>query len=176
MSSGDSALISGVLGNTAANRQFVVTVTGLNTFTIPIAGNGAYTSGGIVEGGNLGLVDNAIQKWAVPDAITAITASAAPVSINTTATIYIPTTAGFSATQVQTNASNAIAAYLQAVPIGGVTDATIGVVPFSALMKTIFDANAGTTAVTLTSPSADTVLTASQVPVQGTTTISVVFT
>jgi hypothetical protein len=45
---GQSVLISGVLGNTAANGQWVITVTGINTFTLKgSTGNGAYTSGGV---------------------------------------------------------------------------------------------------------------------------------
>lgn len=40
--------ISGVVGNTAANGTFTITVTGVNTFSLDgSAGNGAYTSGGI---------------------------------------------------------------------------------------------------------------------------------
>lgn len=48
LATGDSVLIQSVLGNTAANGISQVTVTGPNTFTIPQAGNGAYTSGGTV--------------------------------------------------------------------------------------------------------------------------------
>lgn len=44
---GLSVAIANVLGNTAANTTQVITVTGPNTFTIPVAGNGAYVSGGI---------------------------------------------------------------------------------------------------------------------------------
>jgi hypothetical protein len=45
---GQSVSISGVLGNTAANGQWVITVTGTNTFTLNgSTGNGAYTSGGV---------------------------------------------------------------------------------------------------------------------------------
>lgn len=45
---GQSVSISGVLGNTAANGQWVITVTGANTFTLNgSTGNGAYTSGGV---------------------------------------------------------------------------------------------------------------------------------
>lgn len=40
--------IQGVQGNTAANGEFQATATGTNTFSIPVAGNGAYTSGGSV--------------------------------------------------------------------------------------------------------------------------------
>jgi len=46
--SGDNVCISGVLTNTAANGQFNVTVISATVFTIPIAGNGIYTSGGLV--------------------------------------------------------------------------------------------------------------------------------
>lgn len=46
---GLSVTLSGVGGNTAANTTAVITVTGPNTFTIPVAGNGAYTSGGIAS-------------------------------------------------------------------------------------------------------------------------------
>ena len=38
--------ITGVLGNTNANTTAVVTVIDANTFSIPVAGNAAYTSGG----------------------------------------------------------------------------------------------------------------------------------
>lgn len=42
---GMSVTISGVSGNTAANTTQNITVTSDNTFTIPVAGNGAYTPG-----------------------------------------------------------------------------------------------------------------------------------
>ncbi len=46
---GDEVAISSVGGNTAAiGLLWAVTVTGPNTFSIPVAGNGAYTSGGVV--------------------------------------------------------------------------------------------------------------------------------
>jgi hypothetical protein len=41
-----SVTISGVLGNLAANGTFVITKIDANTFSIPVAGSGAYTSGG----------------------------------------------------------------------------------------------------------------------------------
>ena len=50
LSTGQLVGISGVLGNTAANGQFIVTVTGTNTFTLNSStGNGAYLSGGFVS-------------------------------------------------------------------------------------------------------------------------------
>ena len=48
LQTGISVTISGVLGNTAANGTFTATVLGPNTFTIPVAGNGAYAGGGVV--------------------------------------------------------------------------------------------------------------------------------
>jgi len=47
LTSGDSVVISGVLGNTAANGTKTVTVVNANSFSIATAGNGAYTSGGV---------------------------------------------------------------------------------------------------------------------------------
>jgi len=48
MQNGLSVTITGVGGNTNANTTQVITVTGSNTFTIPVAGNGTYTGGGVV--------------------------------------------------------------------------------------------------------------------------------
>lgn len=56
---GLSVTIAGVGGNTAANTTAVITVTGPNTFTIPVAGNGAYTSGGVATPNSA----NAIMCW-----------------------------------------------------------------------------------------------------------------
>ena len=47
LTNGDSVVISGVLGNTAANGTKTVTVVNANSFSIATAGNGAYTSGGV---------------------------------------------------------------------------------------------------------------------------------
>jgi hypothetical protein len=49
LTTGKTVTITGVVGNTAANGTFVITVTGLNSFTLNgSTGNGAYTSGGTV--------------------------------------------------------------------------------------------------------------------------------
>lgn len=48
---GDSIVITGVVGNTAANGGFVVTVIDANTLSLNgSSGNGAYTSGGVIAG------------------------------------------------------------------------------------------------------------------------------
>ena len=49
LTTGDYAKIQGVLGNTAANGDWVITVTGSTTFSISATGNGTYTSGGSVS-------------------------------------------------------------------------------------------------------------------------------
>lgn len=46
LANNQSVTITGVGGNTAANGTFLVTVVNGNTFSIPVAGNGTYTSGG----------------------------------------------------------------------------------------------------------------------------------
>lgn len=46
LATGTTVVISGVLGNTNANGTFSVTQLSTTTFSIPIAGNGSYTSGG----------------------------------------------------------------------------------------------------------------------------------
>lgn len=55
LSSGQRVEIVGVLGNTAANGEFFITVLDANTFSLQskadgsnVAGNGAYTSGGFI--------------------------------------------------------------------------------------------------------------------------------
>ncbi len=48
LQTGMSVTITGVAGNTAANTTATITVTSATTFTIAVAGNGAYTSGGVV--------------------------------------------------------------------------------------------------------------------------------
>ena len=60
---GLSGTIAGVLGNTNANGTHAITVTGPNTFTIPVAGNAAYTSGGVATPN----APNCQMCWAYPN-------------------------------------------------------------------------------------------------------------
>lgn len=68
LQTGLSVTISGVSGTTSANTTANITVTGANTFTIPVAGNGAYVPG---TNGYSGTVapnsPNAIMCWAYPN-------------------------------------------------------------------------------------------------------------
>lgn len=57
LTTGAVVRISGVLGNTAANGLFAVTVLSVDTFSIAVAGNGNYTSGGTWKTAGLYLCD-----------------------------------------------------------------------------------------------------------------------
>jgi hypothetical protein len=58
LATGNVVSISGVLGCTAANGTWTVTVTGSTHFTLNgSSGNGAYTSGGLVTGGGMAYYD-----------------------------------------------------------------------------------------------------------------------
>lgn len=48
LGSTEQVLIAGILGTTSANGLWVITVLSDTTFSIPVAGNGAYISGGLV--------------------------------------------------------------------------------------------------------------------------------
>lgn len=51
LTNGQLVIISGVVGNTAANGTWVITTTGLSTFTLNgSTGNGSYVSGGTIDG------------------------------------------------------------------------------------------------------------------------------
>jgi len=56
---GDTVIIAGVKGNTAANGHYVITVTSSTKFTLDSStGNGAYVSGGQIRGGSMAYYDD----------------------------------------------------------------------------------------------------------------------
>ena len=180
LGAGSWVIISGVAGATGVNNQIAGTVAWQivsgsgSTFTFALAANpGAYTSGGSVEGGDLGMVDAAIQAQVVPTGQTALVSPATNVTVNVTATVYIPTKAGITGATAIANITAALTAYLGAIPVGGLNAETQGIVPGSELLVVIANANAGTVSVQPTP--ADVPLTPSQVPVLGSVAISVVF-
>jgi hypothetical protein len=173
-------IISAVAGATGVNNQIagtvawqLVTASG-STFTFALATNpGSYTSGGSVEGGDLGMVDAAIQAQVVPDGQTALTLAASNVTVNLSPTVYIPTKAGITSTAASANIQAAVTAYLGNIPIGGVNAETKGIVPGSELLVVIANANPSTVSVQPT-PS-DVSLSSSQVPVAGTIAPTIIF-
>lgn len=137
---GDSIIIAGVLGNTAANGAWTVTVILANSFSLNgSTGTDAYTGGGTVDGGDLGQIDNLIQNNVVPDGITAIVASALAFPVTTVATVVVPQ-AYLSTYQVA--APLAIQALLATYPIGGNVPPgeTAGTVPISAIEGALVEA------------------------------------
>ncbi len=138
--SGSTTIIAGVLGNTAANGAGLATVTGASTFTVDSSvGNGAYTGGGTVEGGDLGQVDAIIQANSVPDGITAITQSALAFPVTIIATVVVPQ--AYLSTY-QAAAPIALQALIATFPIGGFVPpgGTIGTIPYSAVSGALIDA------------------------------------
>lgn len=137
LQTGDPCIVSGVLGNSAANGAFTITVTGAAAFELDgTTGSGAYTGGGQVDGGDLGEVDNLIQTNVVPDGITAITQSALAFPVTVVATVVVPQ--AYLATY-QAAAPLALQALFETFDIGG--DPDIGnVVALSAVEGALFDA------------------------------------
>lgn len=132
------ATVADVGGNTNANVTSTVTVLSPTTFELDgtTSGPSSYTTGGTVEGGDLGQVDLLLQNNVVPDGIVAaFTASALALPIDVSATVAVPQ--AFVATYTAA-VGNALVAYLRALPIGG----NDGVVPISAIEGVLFNAGA----------------------------------
>lgn len=120
LTTGDLVVITGVTGNTAANGSWTITVTGASTFSLNgSTGNGAYVSGGIVEGGDLGYVDQIIQANVVPNATIAITQSATNFSVAVVAAVWLPASM---VTSAASTLQSVISSYFANLPIGGLTD------------------------------------------------------
>jgi hypothetical protein len=128
LSTGDYVTITGVIGNTNANGTWVVTVIGGTTFSLDgSSGNAAYSSGGIVDGGDLGSVDYLLQSLCVVDNQTEITQSATNQDVVIVGAATVPqaqVTAYATAVQV------ALALYISTLPIGGVD----GYVPYDVIV------------------------------------------
>lgn len=137
---GDAVTISGVLGNTAANGTFTVTVTNSTHFQLDgSTGNGTYTGGGVIEGGDLGQVDRLIQENVVNDGTTAQTISSLAFPVAVVATVVVPQ--AFVAAYTVA-APKALQALFDTFPIGGdiPVGGGAGTVPISAVEGALFDA------------------------------------
>jgi hypothetical protein len=114
---GDYVTVSGALGNTAANGTWVASAASGTSVTLTgSTGNGTYTGGGSIEGGDLGHVDRVIQANAVPDGITESTITATAWNVAIVASVVVPQAhvAAYTA-----NAQTALALYFASLPIGG---------------------------------------------------------
>ena len=165
--------ITGVQGNGAANGYWqVASLTG-TTFALlnpttgaNSAGNGAYTTGGIVEAGDLGLVDSVLQANCVPLAVTATTVSAIAQWVVVNCTVYVPAA---QSAGVKSAIDTALGNYFAAVPIGGFASGvpTPNTLPFGEVLAVISNASPAIRDVTLTlnGGTADVAITAGNVAV-----------
>lgn len=133
-------------------------------------------SAGAPSGPDVTIVNAAVQRWAVPLGTTATVSAAVNHTVNFNYTVYVPTSLGYTAPQVETAISDALATYFETLPIGGLTDATPNVIPWSALLSIIRTALPGISSATLASPSVDVPLLSTEVGVVGSITPAVVFT
>ena len=124
--------------------------------------------------GDVAAVNAAIQALVVPQAVNATTFAATNLAINVTYTVYVKASSNLTPATIQSNISNALAAYFAQLPIGGLVVSGHRIVPVDAIIGTIWSANGGTTDVTLQSPTQDVSVTPSQVPVEGAIVGSVV--
>jgi hypothetical protein len=138
---------------------------------------------GAPPGGDVTIVDDTIQAWCVPLAVTAIVAAATPLVQPVTYTAYVPAAAGVTSGQVQAAVSAALTRLFAALPIGGITGAAPNTIPVETIRGTIFDAltelvpsYSAQVSATMSVPSADVSVPVTSVPVLGTLTSTVVLT
>jgi len=149
ITTGMVGLVTGVQGNTAANGYWTMTfVDGTHVSLNGSTGNGAYTVGGQLEAGDIGLVDSIVQAYATPNGVTSVVQSAAALNVTIVATVYVPLAflADYGTNPASNKGTVALTSYIASLPIGGVTGidgATNGVIPYAKLIETLLQA--GTT-------------------------------
>lgn len=139
---GSQVYVSGVQGNTAANGYwFAAGVTPTTLQLQSSTGNGSYVaSTGVLESGDLGLVDEVIQANCVPLTVTAITQSATAHNVAIVVNVWVPAAQTANVTGAMTTA---LATYFANLPIGGLSDpngAYTNVVPFDAVLGAAYAA------------------------------------
>lgn len=178
LANGDYVYLAGVEGNVAANGYWqIANLTGTTFELSGSTGTGAWTSGGTVEGGDLGLVDLLINELVVPQAITETTQAASTLAVNIAATVTVPT--------AQLGAYNAavgvaLAAWFAALPIGGINGNTVplsvieGVLYAGGIVGTAPSYVQNVASLTLNSVASDVSLTTTQDATLGTVTLTLV--
>ena len=112
----------------------------------------------------------------MPLGITATVQAAGAATVNVTETVYVPSTAGVDATQLETDIAAALAIYFSNLPIGGVTGAVAHIVPVSQIISVTDAVNPAIADVEVAFPAADVVVGATEVPVLGAVNVTVVVT
>lgn len=186
LASGQFAIVRGVAGavgvnnNVTSNPAWPVTVVDAFNFTVPLGSlPGVYAGGGTVDGGDLGMVDAALQAQVVPLGQIALVLPATNAPVNLVGTVYIGAQAGLTSAQAIANITSAVQNWLATLPIGGVNAEYTGIVSQSETVFQVMGANAGTRSAVLSSigasPDGSLALTASQVPILGSVALTIVF-
>lgn len=120
---------------------------------------------------DLGIVDEAVQRWAAPLCVTATTASAAPVAIPVSYQVWLYSSSGLTESEIADTIEARLIAFMSGQPIGGnIVGTDPGKVFVDAIRTAIGTALPQIFHVVVAVPAADVVLTISQVPVIGTVT------
>lgn len=130
---------------------------------------------GPLGGGDVTLIDTALREQVVPLTVSLATSAASAVTVAVTYSVWLPASAGYTSGQVQTAVSDAIAAFINGLPIGGYEiPPASGKVYRDALLAAISKALPEIFHVTVTVPAVDTSLAVNQVATVGAITPSVV--
>ncbi len=116
------------------------------------------TATGALPLADLPFADDAVQRWAAPQAITAIVLRADEVAISVTAQVYMYNTSGLSVAELEATLDAAVTAFVQRQPVGG----NDGFVYQDALRAAIIDALPQIYHAVITTPG-DTALTPTEV-------------
>lgn len=100
-----------------------------------------------------------LMQWCVPDAVRLRVLPSTVALIPVVATVYVRTP-GLTIDQIY----EAIASYFATIPIGGIRIGAVGVVPFSGIIDTIHNITPAVKSVAMTTPTANVVLDASDIP------------
>lgn len=147
------------------------------TRTNVVQGNGTIIlyvadASGPIDDDDLADVDSAIQLNVVPTGFTAEVLNATAVTVNVAATVYLTSSSTLTIAELNDLIQEQLEGYFAAAPIGGY-QAGGGFIFQSAIVGQIFEAAPGQVIrVIPTAPTADVALTASQVGVLGTVTIT----
>lgn len=123
------------------------------------------TASGAVSGPDLVIADEAVQQWAAPLAVNAVTQSATGVDIAITYELWMYNTSGNTPDQVKALVATKLNTFISTQPLGGnVIGGASGKVFVDAIHATIKSTLPEIFHVVVTVPAADVTLTVSQVP------------
>lgn len=144
------------------NRTRVVATSATGDVEVTLA-----TATGAPAGGDVTLIDTALQEQVVPATATLTTQAATEHALSVVYTAYVPSTCALTDTEVADAVEASLVAYCSAMPIGGrrLTPGGTGYVFHDLLRARISDAVADIFSVTLSTPAADVALLDTDVPV-----------